>query len=103
VLLLDACAAVAMCWRRVTLRLHIYCRGFIKLSVFKEGPKWPVLKPFLRDGAAVSFRTFCTLGLVMGSSSVLARVGTAAQAAHEIVRQVWVFLYQVRRIEVSSR
>ena len=71
------------------------CRGFIKFDVLKQGPKWPILGPFLRDGMAVSLRTVAMLGMVMASSSLLARVGTASQAAHEIVRQLWIFMYQV--------
>jgi Na+-driven multidrug efflux pump len=72
------------------------CRGFIKLNVLRQGPKWHVLRPFLRDGMAVSLRTMAMLGMIMTSSSLLARVNTASQAAHEIMRQVWIFTFQVR-------
>lgn len=79
-------------------------RGFIKFDVLKQGPKWPILGPLLRDGMAVSLRTVAMLGMVMASSSLLARVGTASQAAHEIVRQVWIFMYQfVECINISNQ
>ena len=74
----------------------LLCSGFWSWAEFSKGPKWPVLSPFLKEGAAVSLRTVFTLGVVMASSSVLARVGTASQAAHEILRQLWICTYQVR-------
>lgn len=79
-------------------------RGFIKWDDLKEGPKWSILRPFLLDGAAVSLRTMSMLAMVMVSSSVLARVNTASQAAHEIVRQTWIFLFQfVECINISNQ
>lgn len=71
------------------------CRGFWSWAEFAKGPKWSVLGPFLKDGSALSLRIIFTLGIVMASSSVLARVNTASQAAHEILRQVWICAFQV--------
>lgn len=55
-----------------------------------------MLRPFLQDGSALSLRIVFTLAVVMASSSVLARVNTASQAAHEILRQLWICMFQVR-------
>jgi Na+-driven multidrug efflux pump len=63
-----------------------------------------ILRPFLRDGFAVSFRTVCMVGLVMASSSIIARVDAMTQAAHEIIRQMWILLYQgVECINISNQ
>lgn len=72
------------------------CRGFWSWAEFAKGPQWSVLRPFLKDGSALSLRIIFTLGIVMASSSVLARVNTASQAAHEILRQVWICAFQAR-------
>eukprot|EP00892_Ulva_mutabilis_P006808 jgi/Ulvmu1/449/UM001_0456.1 len=79
-------------------------RGFWSWAEFRKGPRWPVLAPFLKEGLAVSSRTVFTLSVIMASSSVLARVGTASQAAHEILRQLWICSYQfVEAINISNQ
>jgi Na+-driven multidrug efflux pump len=80
------------------------CRGFITWDKFKVGPKWAVLKPFLTQGFAVSIRTLTVIGVIMSSTSVLARIGAVSQASHEILRQLWIFLFQfVECINISNQ
>lgn len=44
------------------------------------------------------------VGVIMASTSVLARVSSISQAAHEIVRQLWILLFQfVECINISNQ
>ena len=52
----------------------------------------------------MSVRTVTVIGVIMSSTSVLARVDSAAQAAHEIIRQLWILLFQfVECINISNQ
>ena len=63
-----------------------------------------MLKTFLADGFAVSVRTLMVIGVIMSSTSVLARIDSITQAAHEIIRQMWIFLFQfVECINISNQ
>ena len=73
-------------------------------KAFKVGPRWNILAPFLLDGFAVSLRTFTVIGVIMASTGVLARINAVSQAAHEIIRQLWIFLFQfVECINISNQ
>jgi Na+-driven multidrug efflux pump len=53
---------------------------------------------------AVSLRTLTVVGVIMASTSVLARVNSVTQAAHEILRQLWILLIQfVECINISNQ
>jgi Na+-driven multidrug efflux pump len=79
-------------------------RKFITWGAIKQGPKWSILGPFLKQGMAVSLRTVAVVGVIMASTSVLARVNAVSQAAHEIIRQVWILLVQfVECVNISNQ
>jgi Na+-driven multidrug efflux pump len=62
------------------------------------------LQPFLLQGFAVSFRTVAVMSVIMCSSAILARVDAASQAANEILRQVWIVLFQfVECLNISNQ
>ena len=83
---------------------HACCRGFITWPAFRVGPKWKILRPFLADGLSVSVRTLTVIGVIMTSTGVLARISAVSQAAHEILRNLWIFLFQfVEGINISNQ
>ena len=55
-------------------------------------PLWHELRPLLRVGGDIAVRTAALLGSFVVASAVLARVGEASLAAHQIAFQLFVFL-----------
>ncbi len=57
-----------------------------------EPPLLEKMKPLMRIGGEIAVRTTALLGSFLVASAVLARVGTASLAAHQIAFQLFVFL-----------
>ncbi len=57
-----------------------------------EPPLLEKMKPLMRIGTEIAVRTTALLGSFLVASAVLARVGTASLAAHQIAFQLFVFL-----------
>lgn len=101
---LCSAAPIHEWWQSNAQKRAASCRGFITWDAFKVGPKWAVLKPFLTQGVAVSVRTLTVIGVIMSSTSVLARIDAVSQASHEILRQLWIFLFQfIECINISNQ
>ena len=100
----DTVGASSICLSTHAYSLAAPCRKFVTWKAFKVGPRWNILAPFLLDGFAVSLRTFTVIGVIMASTGVLARINAVSQAAHEIIRQLWIFLFQfVECINISNQ
>ena len=70
-------------------------RRLVQWDLIKKGPNWAEIIPFAIQGGAVSLRILTFTSVIMYTSIILASVGTIAQAAHEINRQIWIVLIQV--------
>jgi putative MATE family efflux protein len=57
-----------------------------------ERPDPAAMRPLMRVGSEIAVRTSALLGSFLVASAVLARVGSASLAAHQIAFQLWVFL-----------
>lgn len=55
-------------------------------------PQWTLIRPLLRVGSDILIRTASLYASFLLAGAVLARVGTASLAAHQIVFQLWTFL-----------
>jgi putative MATE family efflux protein len=57
-----------------------------------ERPDPAAMRPLMRVGSEIAVRTSALLGSFLVASAVLARIGTASLAAHQIAFQLFVFL-----------
>ena len=57
-----------------------------------ERPDWPRIRSLLGIGGQIAVRTSALLGSFLVASAVLARIGPASLAAHQIAFQLYVFL-----------
>jgi MATE family, multidrug efflux pump len=57
-----------------------------------QRPRWARIRPLMRIGGHIAVRTTALLGSFLVASAVLARVGPASLAAHQIAFQLFVFL-----------
>ena len=57
-----------------------------------QPPRWERIRPLMRIGSHIAVRTTALLGSFLVASAVLARVGPAALAAHQVAFQLFVFL-----------
>jgi putative MATE family efflux protein len=57
-----------------------------------QPPRWERMRPLMRVGAHIAVRTTALLGSFLVASAVLARIGPASLAAHQIAFQLFVFL-----------
>ena len=57
-----------------------------------QRPEWARIRPLMRIGSHIAVRTTALLGSFLVASAVLARVGPASLAAHQIAFQLFVFL-----------
>lgn len=70
--------------------------GFIvklwRLSAGARRPRLPDMRPLLRTSGEIFVRTAALYGTFVAASAVLARVGAASLAAHQVLFQLWIFL-----------
>jgi MATE family, multidrug efflux pump len=57
-----------------------------------EPPLWRLMRPLIRIGAEIAVRTGALLASFLVASAVLARIGSASLAAHQIAFQLFIFL-----------
>jgi putative MATE family efflux protein len=57
-----------------------------------DRPHPRAMRPLMRIGSEIAVRTTALLGSFMVASAVLARIGAASLAAHQIAFQLWIFL-----------
>jgi MATE family, multidrug efflux pump len=58
-------------------------------GIFGRRPRWSLMRPLLRMGGALVVRTASLYGAFLVASAVLARVGSASLAAHQIGMQMF--------------
>jgi MATE family, multidrug efflux pump len=58
-------------------------------GIFGRRPRWSLMHPLLRMGGALVVRTASLYGAFLVASAVLARVGSASLAAHQIGMQIF--------------
>lgn len=68
--------------------------AFVRVQVRAgwEPPSLERMRPLMRIGADMAVRTAAITGSFLMGSAVLARIGAASLAAHQIAFQLWVFL-----------
>lgn len=68
--------------------------GFVWVQVRAgwEPPSLQRMRPLMRIGADIAVRTAAITGSFLVGSAVLARIGDASLAAHQIAFQLWIFL-----------
>jgi putative MATE family efflux protein len=64
----------------------------VKAVVEWQPPIFERIRPLLRIGGEIFVRTAALYGSFVVASAVLARIGTASLAAHQIAFQLWTFL-----------
>jgi len=63
--------------------------------VLTRPPPFSEVAPLLKEGAVLSGRIVITFGVIMSGSALCVRQGAAAQAAFEVVRQLWLLTIQL--------
>lgn len=69
-------------------------KGYLKLSDLRTPPSWSDVSPVLRNGLLLSTRSLLAMSMLMWATKLIAGFGAVALAAHEILRQIWVFSNQ---------
>ena len=90
----GAAAATAVSqWVSAALLVAIMVRsGRLRpRDAFGRVSSWSAVRPLVEAGAALSTRTLSSLSAVTFATSTAALLGTTVVAAHEIVRQLWLF------------
>lgn len=67
--------------------------GFFE--VVSKPPPFAEVAPLLKQGAVLSGRIVITFGVIMSGSALCVRQGAAAQAAFEVIRQLWLLTIQL--------
>ena len=69
-------------------------KGYLKLSDLARPPKWSDVAPTLKNGVFLGTRSILAMSMLMWATKLIAGFGAVTLAAHEILRQVWVFSNQ---------
>jgi putative MATE family efflux protein len=69
-------------------------KGYLKLSDLVRFPSSQDVTPMLKNGFLLSTRSILAMSILMWSTKLIAGFGAASLAAHEILRQIWVFSNQ---------
>lgn len=60
--------------------------------VRRQRLSWAVLRPLVRIGGDLALRVALLVGTLTLATAVAARIGTRAVAAHQVARELWLFL-----------
>ncbi len=66
-----------------------------ELGIRRRLPALAELRPFLRIGGELVFRTLALIGTLTLATAVATRVGTLQVAAHQVATQIWLLLAMV--------
>jgi putative MATE family efflux protein len=69
-----------------------FARALLRAPARSRRPDPALIRPLLRMGGALVLRTGSLLGAFVLAGAILARVGSAALAAHQIAFQLFIFL-----------
>lgn len=69
-------------------------RGYMRTPDLARPPTWREVAPMLRNGLFLSARSLLAMGSLMWATRLIAGFGAVGLAAHEILRQIWVFSNQ---------
>ncbi|KAK9829665.1 hypothetical protein WJX72_007217 [[Myrmecia] bisecta] len=69
-------------------------KGMLDLADLRRVPVFKDILPLLKTGFSLSVRSFSSIIVITMCSTMLAEMGAVTMAAHEILRQVWIFSIQ---------
>jgi putative MATE family efflux protein len=78
----------------IVLGALVMKKGYLKLPDLYTPPKWSDVAPTLKNGAFLSTRSILAMSMLMWATKLIAGFGAVSLAAHEILRQIWVFSNQ---------
>ncbi|CAL5221413.1 g3599 [Coccomyxa viridis] len=67
----------------------------LNFADLRHMPSVSEIAPLLRSGLALSVRNLGTMGVILYATTLVSRMGAATLAAHEIMRQVFIFSIQL--------
>lgn len=78
----------------VILGTLVVRKGYLRLEDVATPPTVQQVAPMLRNGLLLSTRNMLAMAILMWATKLITGVGAVALAAHEILRQIWVFSNQ---------
>ena len=90
----GAATSVGMCVNAAVLYYKIFQKKLLKPAHLVQPPSWARLRPMLRTGVALQIRSAFLWFVGFLGARMAAEMGTVTLAAHEIIRQMWVFSLQ---------
>ncbi|KAI3426457.1 hypothetical protein D9Q98_008824 [Chlorella vulgaris] len=72
----------------------VLSRGYMRFADLARPPAWRDVAPMLRNGVFLSTRSLLAMGMLMWATRLIAGFGAVGLAAHEVLRQIWVFSNQ---------
>ena len=90
----GAATSIGMCVNAAVLYSRIIQKKLLKPSHLLRPPTWARLRPMLRTGVALQIRNGFLWFVSFLGARMAAEMGTVTLAAHEIIRQMWVFSLQ---------
>ncbi|EFN56262.1 hypothetical protein CHLNCDRAFT_57674 [Chlorella variabilis] len=82
-------------WVALTfLMANVLGRGYVKVGDLLRPPSWAEVAPMMKNGIFLSTRSLLAMGMLMWATRLIAGFGAVGLAAHEILRQIWVFSNQ---------
>lgn len=90
----GAATSIGMCVNAAVLYYRIIQKKLLKPSHLMRPPTWGRLRPMLRTGVALQIRNGFLWFVSFLGARMAAEMGTVTMAAHEIIRQMWVFSLQ---------
>ena len=90
----GAATSIGMCVNAVVLYSGIIQKKLLQPSHLLQPPTWRRLRPMLRTGVALQIRNGFLWFVSFLGARMAAEMGTVTMAAHEIIRQMWVFSLQ---------
>ncbi|KAK3278036.1 multi antimicrobial extrusion protein [Cymbomonas tetramitiformis] len=87
-----AAATTASQWfAAIGLVVLLIRQGRLDVGHLRRRPTWAKMSPLLSAGAAISLRSISGLCAVAWATTSVANMGAHEMAAHEILRQTWLF------------
>lgn len=90
----GAATSIGMFVNAAVLYTRIIQKKLLRPSHLLQAPTWARLKPMLRTGVALQLRNGFLWFVSFLGARMAAEMGTVTIAAHEIIRQMWVFSLQ---------
>ena len=82
-------------WATITvLAIFVMRKGYLRIGDLASPPKWKDVAPTLKNGLFLGTRSILAMSTLMWATKTIAGFGAVSLAAHEILRQIWVFSNQ---------